>query len=172
MSASSPDHFYNREEAQDHLRSVGFHIHNAVTKKVSVLFVGPEWGRRKMERAMKYGTPIIPYPFPWAIGYFDRRLGNGYPSKPLSALCLEVLTLADILHAHYLNTNDERIQLGLQCLVGVLQRLLLISGGPSIELDAERDEDAPKLDAEDLETLLAEIQQGWDLAIGFVEAAV
>lgn len=171
--APTPSGFSSRDELRAYLRSIGFKTPENVTKKTDILFVGPEWGRNKIEKAMRYGIPIIPYPFAFAIGYFSTRHGPGLVhSEPIKILTIQSLAIADDLHAQYLLTGDERVGIGLQCIVGLVQRLLLLSGGPIIRENPGGDQDIPRLDTSDLGWIIDEIRNCWIVARTAIQGIV
>lgn len=167
-----PDYFGSRVELYAYLDELGFTPRDSVTRKTDVLFVGPEWGGVKWEKALKLRIPIIPYPFPLAIGYFDRRQGSPFHTRELEVLALYVLTLADVLHAHYLDTRDQRIGDACRLVVGVLQRLLLLSRGPIGKRDPERDPDTSWADPESLAEIVREVETCWKLAEGYMKLVI
>lgn len=165
----TPNDFGSRAEFHEWIKTLGYRPRDSVTKKTDLLLVGPEWGRVKLEKAMKYGTPIIPYTFPLAIGFFSSRQGSSLSDPILEQLTLYTLTLADALHGHYHLTSDGRAGDACRLIVGVVQRLLLISRGPIGERDVERSEEPSWANPESLAEIVKEIDTAWRLAIGFLE---
>jgi len=165
----TPNEFGSRVEFFSWLEELGFTPRTTVTGKTSVLFVGPEYGRVKFEKALKIGIPILPYTFPLALGYLSSRRGSPFFTKELNTLTLFTLTLADNLHGIYHLTGDERAGLASRAAGGVVQRLLLLQGGPVGERVVGGGEGVGWADTDSVREIVSEIDEGWKLVIGFLE---
>lgn len=170
QTTNEPEGFGSRIEARAWLESLGFRTKDNVTKKVDILFIGPGHGQRKMEKALKYGIPIIPTTLALAVGFFTRRSGSPMSTAPgLSALTLHTLALLDNLHAHYHLTGDERYGIGCRLLDGVVSRLLLLSRGAPGSEPPSGSEVPSWFNRQDLAQIINDIDRAWELVIAILE---
>lgn len=102
-----------REELKEYLQSLGATVQDNVSKDTTALLVGVERGGVKYNKAMKYGTMILPYEQFVALGLASTRSDAIIP-EDLESLIRDTLFLmvriVDSTYAHLLLRRTELLR--------------------------------------------------------------